>query len=469
MREVGAMLQNTGPYGPNETPISMGGAVNMSQMSTNPNFTPNLSNAGKIAHPAPEQPSPQYPIPEYSIYNHSSLNLSQQINNYPNFQPPTPHSSYMPSNSTSYPDASWQNGFFPMNFNAQPPHGYNMLNYSSNFEKSVPSTNFLDQHFHGKSLPINIPQVPTKAFQKYHSDDYEMFTMEKEKYQLHHRSLIEDTNDYMQEKAAERPLLDNTKRRSLENTVRLIEDILINTSRNKEIEQQKDSISDDKDSISDEKDSTLDEKHFKLREKKTVQRDSIIKSTKQSKNTYHTKETNLKETITSKANDVKPKEVMEIKEDLNDETDEEETESKENINNEEENSPQSKPEEPEEIEESNNKNKDNDPLLDKESINIKTESSSPEPLSEEPECIDVKPILNSVFVKLDVEGDPYIDVKVENISWTDTDYVNPFHRDAHGLQREDVTSGDIIDSEVSVKDAFEAIQNGKWFHFLMAS
>lgn len=473
MSDVEAMLQNTGPYGPNETPISMSGAVNMSQMSTNGNFTQNLSNMGKIAHPTPEQPSPPYHLPDYSLYNHSSLNLSQQINTFPNYQPPSSHSPYMPPNSTSFHDTSWQNGFFPVNLNAQPTHGYNMLNYPSSFDKNIPNStlshSFLDQHFHSKGLPINIPQVPTKAFQKYHSDDYEMFNMEKEKYNLHQRNLLEDTSDFMQDKIPERPLLDTTKRRSLENTVRLIEDILINTTRNKELEQQKEMMAHEKDIINQEKDILQQQKDI-ARLQKDIQKETAIQSAKESKTTYHNtrKETNINETITSKINtndenyQLKQEIDIEYQNESNDKSDEQQEIFTENTTDDKD-SQQSELEETDE--ESNDKSKDNDPLEGTENINIKSESNSPENITEETETVDIKPMLDSVFVKLDVEGEPYVDVKVENFYWTDTDYVNPFHRDVNGIQREDVANRNIIDSSVSVNEATLAINNGKLFSF----
>lgn len=471
MSEVGAMLQNTGPYGPNETPISISGAVNMSQMSTNANFPQNLNNMGKIAHQTPEQPSPPYHLPDYSLYNHSSLNLSQQINTFPNYQPPSSHSTYMPPNSTSFHDTSWQNGFFPMNLNAQPTHGYNVLNYPSSFDKNIPGStltnNFLDQHFHGKSLPINIPQVPTKAFQKYHSDDYEMFNMEKEKYNLHQRNLLEDTSDFMQDKAPERPLLDTTKRRSLENTVRLIEDILINTTRNKELEQQKDMMHQEKDINYQEK--NILQKRKDIARQQRQQRDDIKQKEmmiKNAKETYHNirKETNLNQTITSKINTNDESYDTIQKTDINDENNEK-SDQQQKISTVsikvDKASPQHEQEETDE--ELNDKDKDNDPLEGTEYVNIKSESHSPENVTEEPETIDIKPMLDSVFVKLDVEGEPYVDVKVENFYWTDTDYINPFHRDVNGIQREDVTDGHIIDSDASVNEAMVAMKKGKLF------
>lgn len=466
------MLQNTGPYGPNETPISMSGAVNMSQMSSNANFSQNLSNMGKIAHQTPEQPSPPYHLPDYSLYNHSSLNLSQQINTFPNYQPPSSQSTYVPPNSTSFHDTSWQNGFFPMNLNAQPTHGYNMLNYPSSFEKNIPSSSlsnhFVDQHLPGKSLPINIPQVPTKAFQKYHSDDYEMFNMEKEKYNLHHRNLIEDTNDFLQDKTLERPLLDTTKRRSLENTVRLIEDILINTTRNKELEQQKDLISQEKDITHQENDILQKQKDIARQQREIRQKETMTQSAKESKTTYHNirKETNLNQTITSKINT--NDETYELKQEVevsfeikNEESDEQQKMSTENIDD----NDSSQNELNESDEELNYKNKDDDPLEGTEHVHIKSESHSPESSTEEPESLDIKPMLDSVFVKLDVEGEPYVDVKVEHFYWTDTDYINPFHRDVNGIQREDVTNGIVIDSGVSVDEAAVAIKKGKLFFF----
>lgn len=474
------MLQNTGPYGPNETPISMSGAVNMSQMSTSANFPQNLNSMGKVAHQPPEQPSPPYHLPDYSLYNHSSLNLSQQMNTFPNYQPPSSHSSYMPPNSTSFHETSWQNGFFPMNLNAQPAHGYNMLNYPSSFDKNLPnstlSTNFLDQHFHGKSLPISIPQVPTKAFQKYHSDDYEMFNMEKEKYNLHQRNLLEDTSDFMQDKAPERPLLDNTKRRSLENTVRLIEDILINTTRNKELEQQKEMLQEK--ATHEEKDILQQQKDIARQQKDMREKETVIVSAKESKNSYHNirKETNLNQTITSKiiTNDddsYQPKQKTDknYQKKNEEKSDEEQKTSNENIADDKD-SEQNEEEETDEELNDNDKNKDNDPLEGAENLNIKSESHSPEPVTEETETIDIKPMLTSVFVKLDVEGEPFVDVKVENFYWTDTDYLNPFHRDnVNGIQREDVSLAYIIDSSVSVNEAMVALKKGKFFFFVAYS
>ncbi|XP_026322655.1 zinc finger protein 782-like [Hyposmocoma kahamanoa] len=339
------MLQNTGPYGPNETPISMSGAVNMSQMSTNGNFTQNLSNMGKIAHQTPEQPSPPYHLPDYPLYNHSSLNLSQQINTFPNYQPPSSHSPYMPPNSTSFHDTSWQNGFFPMNLNAQ-----------------------------------------------------------QKEMMAHEKDIINQERDILQ--------------------------------------QQKDIA----------------------RLQRDVQKETAIQSAKESKNTYHNtrKETNINETITSKINtndenyQLKQEIDIEYQNESNDKSDEQQEISTENTTDDKD-SQQSELEETDE--DTNDKSKDNDPLEGTENINIKSESNSPENITEETETVDIKPMLDSVFVKLDVEGEPYVDVKVENFYWTDTDYVNPFHRDVNGIQREDVANRNIIDSSVSVNEATLAINN----------
>lgn len=359
------MLHNNGPFGPNDAPMNVGTPVNMTQM----NIGSSINNLSKIAQQPIETTSTQYNLPSYTNFGHPQLNLNQQMSPFPTYQPLGFQSNFIPQNSTSVHENNWQNGMLPMNLNLQGIHGHNMLNYPAPLSKTPQDLNADQKEPTKISTSLNIPEVPLKSFQKLDTDN-NPYNMNKDKF-----------NGYLinSDFPSEKPLLDNTKRKSLENTVRLIEDILINTTKNKEQQRNQD-----------------------------VQKNPI--------ETISTENTESKEDYIT---------IDELKTEQN-------NEEKKSFNE-------------------TNPIDDHISKSDEENVTSETEQSSSE--SEE----DVKPPIETIEIKL--EMDTGVDVKVENVYWTDTEFTNPFHRDVNSTARDDAC-GVIIDCENSVNEAMAVIKSG---------
>ncbi|CAH2101676.1 unnamed protein product [Euphydryas editha] len=105
-------------------------------------------------------------------------------------------------------------------------------------------------------------------------------------------------------------------------------------------------------------------------------------------------------------------------------------------------------------------NKDNEISENNENKNNDNDSQSDSEYSSDS---DVKPPIEEISLKAenDITIDNSVVIKVEVVpSIVDMEHLNPFHRDIFGVQNEDVSNSDIIDSENSINVAKEVIRNG---------
>ncbi|XP_068622161.1 zinc finger protein ZFP2-like [Battus philenor] len=220
------MLHNSGPFGPNDVPINMGAPVNMTPMSGAMNIANNINNLSKIAHQPPETPNAHYSVPSYPTYGHPHLNMNPAMSPFPNYSPIGFQPSYM-TQSPSIHETNWQNGMLPMSLNMQNDNG--SINYSTSAAKRSESIGDYRDHPFNNKVPLHVPQVHTKAFHKHlsmennHYNHYQHYTPTQSNYK--HYS---DCNLDLSTKS--RLELD-PRRKSLETTVKLIENILNNTTR----------------------------------------------------------------------------------------------------------------------------------------------------------------------------------------------------------------------------------------------
>ncbi|CAH0601940.1 unnamed protein product [Chrysodeixis includens] len=216
------MLHNTGPYGPNEAPINMGAPVNMTPMSSHMNLAHNINNLSKMTHQSGPASSGHFNLPDYPSYSHSQIGMPPQIPQFANYQQSPFQPTYMNQNSNSINDLSWQNGMFPMNLNIQNEHNTNVINYA--YDKRIMETvrqdNMKEQNV--RKMPLNIPQIPNKSYAKHFggNNDY----ANNDLYQNTHHNV--DLSMKVQEKIQ----IDSTRRKNIEHTVKLIENILIHSS-----------------------------------------------------------------------------------------------------------------------------------------------------------------------------------------------------------------------------------------------
>ncbi|KAM3955415.1 uncharacterized protein ACR2FA_010686 [Aphomia sociella] len=223
------MLHNTGPYGPNETPTNMGTPLNMSQIGGAMNISHNINNLSKMPQQPPQSSTGSYNLANFSPYAHNPMNMTAQMTQFQNYHSPTLQNTFIGQNSAPLLDTGWQNGMLPMNLNVQNEQANEMGHYS-NYDKRAPINDYKEMS-HYRKTPLNIPQVPTKAYHKHSglNNDFNSYM-----YNDNIRQDI-DYNLDLSTKTQECLEQDNTRRKSLENTVKLIENILINTTKNREM------------------------------------------------------------------------------------------------------------------------------------------------------------------------------------------------------------------------------------------
>lgn len=388
------MLHNTGPYGPNEAPINMGAPVNMTPMSGHMNIAHNINNLSKIAHQGVPAPSAHYNLPDYAHYNPPSIGMSEQMGQFPNYQQLGFQHSYMNQNANSMNDLQFPNGIFPVNLNIQNEHNANMMNYAydKRIIESVRQENFKEQNM--LKIPLNIPQIPNKNYNKHidGNNDYVHNAM----YQETHHNLDLST------KTPEKLQINSTRRKNIENTVKLIENILIQSSnKTREVPPM----------------IPIGPKTTKANVPSVVAVEKVTNSS-----------TDIMDSITdplapspaylpeqeSKNNDKKPS--------------------------------------PTEYDSSDKRKPEND-------SNDKTKPENDESSDE-----DVKPIgITQHFIR---EQDPEettdnsIIIKVEKASWADSECYSPFLKDCHGFQRDEHMNYRIIEGDCSVAEAISAYTNG---------
>ncbi|XP_048004223.1 zinc finger protein Xfin-like [Leguminivora glycinivorella] len=213
------MLHNSGPYGPNDVPVNMGIPVNMTQMSNPMNLGHNLGNLPKMPQQTPQAAAPGYDLPDYRSYGHSPVNMGHSMSPFPgyhhlNFQTDYGHpNSSLPHNTAP---STVENNILPMNLNTNRP---DLMNYYNTESKTYDVNNLDDRESLSQRVPLHIPQLHTKALQKHLGMDSS---------QDQYNSVQENPID--PRKTPEKTFMDSNKRKSLENTVKLIEDILINST-----------------------------------------------------------------------------------------------------------------------------------------------------------------------------------------------------------------------------------------------
>ncbi|XP_063392356.1 zinc finger protein 184-like [Cydia fagiglandana] len=218
------MLHNSGPYGPNDVPINMGMPVNMTQMSNPMNLGHNLGNMPKMPQQAPETAAPVYDIPDYRSFGHSPLNMGHPMSPFPNYHQINFQTNYvhpnpnLPHNTTPI---SLENNILPMNLNTHSEHGPSLMNYHNSESRKFDLNNLNYREKLSRKVPINIPQLHPKVFQKHlgmESDHDQYNTVQENPFYGHDST------------KPEKSIIDSNRRKSLENTVKLIEDILINST-----------------------------------------------------------------------------------------------------------------------------------------------------------------------------------------------------------------------------------------------
>ncbi|CAG4948672.1 unnamed protein product [Parnassius apollo] len=403
------MLHNSGPFGPNDVPINMGAPVNMTPMSGAMNITNNISNLAKIAQQPSETTSAHYPVPNYPTYGHPHLNMNTGVNPYPNYPPIGYHqSNYIPQNPSSVHDTNWHNGMLPMNLNTQSDESAT-LNFSSPATKRPETINDYREHTFPSKLPLNVSQVPTKAFHKH-------LNMENNHYNYQHytpsQSSFRHYTDYNLDLSTKSKSEMDPRRKSLETTVKLIENILINTTKKSDNQLCRDNDTDFHvnskqanpiQSCSNEEEDPISIDSGKLQDEDRADNLDVDSQSCGSKEEIDTDKKEENSTIES----LTPNE---------------------------------------------RRKSESDNAADSFIQNSDDELSGAES-DAQPEDLTAnsgKEILNL---------DPDIEIKVESTSWVDTESFNPFQRDVNGMPIEDATNVNIILGDRSVEEAKESIKN----------
>ncbi|KAJ0182998.1 hypothetical protein K1T71_000974 [Dendrolimus kikuchii] len=218
------MLHNTGPYGPNDGQLNMGTPVNMSQIPGT-SIAHNINNFNKITQPPPQSPGGQFLLPDYTNYGQLPPNMNAQMHQFQGYHHMGFHQNFPSQTHPIHPNVHWNNGMLPMNLNLQSEHSSNIDSFHQNLEKRHSETSIIKEHPNSKVMPLNIPHIQTKAFHKQGNAVDTYFN------DIH--SSFYDSNLDLRVRNHEKIHIDETRRKSLENTVKLIENILINTTTSK--------------------------------------------------------------------------------------------------------------------------------------------------------------------------------------------------------------------------------------------
>ncbi|XP_045538535.1 zinc finger protein 184 [Papilio machaon] len=396
------MLHNSGPFGPNEVPINMGAPVNMTPMSGTMNISNNINNLSKIGQQSTETPNAHYPVPNYTTYGHPHLNMNPTMSPFPSYPPIGFQSSYLPQSPSSVHDTNWQNGMLPMGLNMQNDNG--TLNYSSSSMKRPDTMSEYKEHNLHNKMSLHIPQVHTKAFHKH-------INMENNHYN-HYQHYSPSPSTFRQYADCNLDLSTKSKtemdprRKSLETTVKLIENILINSTRKNDTVQTK--ITED--TFTNPKPASPIQSHSNNDSLKTSQ-NNLIETQKEV-------DKPMKEV--DKADFRQEKDTIDMRDD-------------DSI--------------------SNSLICREDILSTSQTSTIEEETSDTE---SEPQPED---LTSNAVEKQDMIIDTRVEVTVEETRWVDTES-NPFLKDVNGLQKEDVENTNVITSDKSVDEATEVIKNG---------
>ncbi|XP_013185412.1 zinc finger protein 79-like [Amyelois transitella] len=234
------MIHNTGLYGPNEAPINMGAPINMSQLNV-PIIPHNLNNLSKI----PQQPSHpttgSYNLPNFPPYGHQSMNIGPQIPSLPNYHSNLFHNGFMNApTSTTTLDMSWQNGMLPMNLNAHNQQAHSAFHFQ-NFDKTPNSES---KNEICQKVPLNIPQFQSKSDPKEVPGINDQPDRDLKHQESYNNNFKLNTERNLDLTAKPSDILDQdvTRRKTLENTIKLIENILVNTTKNREQDTSRENV-----------------------------------------------------------------------------------------------------------------------------------------------------------------------------------------------------------------------------------
>lgn len=401
------MLHNSGPFGPNDVPINMGAPVNMTPMSGAMNIANNINNLAKIGQQPSEPSNAHYPVPSYPTYGHPHLNMNagmSPFHNYPSigFQP-----SYMSQSPAPMHETNWQNGMLPMSLNMHNDDSAT-LNYSTSASKRSETYSDYKEHPLNNKVPLNVPQVHTKAFHKHLSmennfNHYQPYTP--------HQSSFRHYADCNLDLSTKSKMEMDPRRKSLETTVKLIENILINSTRKNDSHTSKD---------------TLNNPYASPKPSSP-----IVPSCSNAEDPLIADNMKLSEQNKTYNLDIDSR--------ASDSVDEARAETPKEDENSSESSIQkdTSPESHKTVE------------TDNELSDIESEAK-PEDLTQ-----------NSA--KEDTQLSTAVEVKVEQTSWVDSENLNPFQRDSNGVPLEDTVNANVVRGDLSVEEATENIKNGNIF------
>ncbi|KAJ2943265.1 hypothetical protein O0L34_g12070 [Tuta absoluta] len=386
------MLHNSGAYGPNDTPINANTPVNMSQGSSPLNINRNLQSLSDIAQQPLRDPSGHYTLPNYPTYGLDSLDMRTHLSSFSSHHLKGYPSDYPPGNSSAIPHMRWQNGMAPLNLNAQSTYVPSLPNYHMPYEKQQPNSTIVSSDIKHVNSQEEDNLITPNDFAKASTSENYFYNSHLESYNHYNQN---DASNFLKERHS----LDISKRKSLENTVKLIENILINTNKDT---QNNASSSDEaepvKNNVTQEKSQTLQEN--KVQETLEPQVDPI----KDVAENYCTKKDKTLDITENQPSDTKAKPDISFKD----------------------------------IKSSSILPGD---VFNK-SINIK----KPEKFFKEPK------------IKIEISVDPIQHIKQE-IGDLNTDYNNHFTRDMNGVSRENISDESLIISDNSVEEAKSAVNN----------
>ncbi|XP_053621940.1 zinc finger protein 124-like [Plodia interpunctella] len=224
------MIHNTGAYGPNEAPINKGAPINMTHLNV-PTIPHNLNNLSKIPQQSPHPTTGSYNLPNYPPYGYQSVNMSHQMPSYQNYHSNLLQSSYIGhQSSSSLVHTGWQNGMLPMNLNMQnqqPPNSISLQHFDKRHDSEYKNDDIFQK------LPLNIPQIQSKSCPKEIPALTDMNYDQQESCNNNFKSTENLDLDVKHPDILEH---DVTRRKTLENTIKMIENILVNTTKNREQE-----------------------------------------------------------------------------------------------------------------------------------------------------------------------------------------------------------------------------------------
>lgn len=171
-------------------------------------------------------------MPEYNNYGHLPPNMNTQMPHFQGYHHLDFHHNFPPQTHPINHNPPWNNGMLPMNLNLHNEHNIHMEAYHQNYDKrQAESLMIKEQTPSSKVMPLNIPQIQTKAFHK-------QTNMSDNSYYGEHYNNCYESNLDLRIKP-DRFQMDETRRKSLENTVKLIENILNNSTAKREAQASK--------------------------------------------------------------------------------------------------------------------------------------------------------------------------------------------------------------------------------------